>query len=325
MHPGMGSGRGPCSGGWMCMGGAGCSDAAGRRKLCLSAGSVRRKSVGTAFVVSIHLANPFSSAAQYFVGRAGFRGLLEISHGQDSRRYVMAERECRSGRRGAGKLQSSSGALADCCCRGVALPAYHDDWKDFHGALGDRTRDNFVADLRRSDTFQCEQGVYVPRRCVELLLDFLRRAGSRFRANRVQLFGLLQRLQSGRRNEGPRAEYSAGDFLFDFRNRDSLFSDANEYFERYSVARSAELSFRGEPVRGANVWNALGDLRDRSDSGTGVRLDLFSHAGIFARAVCSGAGRKLLFDFCAPASHEAFSVRIIAGAGRDVDRHLHVF
>ncbi len=60
--------------------------------------------------------------------------------------------------------------------------------------------------------------------------------------------------------------------------------------------------FRGERIRRTRLRHELGDSRDGSDSGRGVRLDFFRHARLFARALRGRTRRQLLFR-ASPAIH----------------------
>src|SRR5271156_6945794 len=91
MHSGMGGGRGAGGAGRLRVGGIGRGDAAGGRKLRLSAGSVRSEPAGQADVVPVYLADAFSGAAEHFFGRAGICGLLDLSGDEDSGGDGMAE------------------------------------------------------------------------------------------------------------------------------------------------------------------------------------------------------------------------------------------
>ena len=182
-----------------------------------------------------------------------------------------------------------------------------------------------MADLWRRHTFRCQPRIYLPCGCLEFFLDFLRRTRSCVGPNGLQLSGVLQRLQSGRRNEGSRKEYSSSNISIDLRYRDSLFSDANQHFGRGPLARSAEFRFRRELVCGTNVWNALGYFRDRADLSFGIRVDFFSHAWILAGAICRGVRWKFLFGFRASASYKALSAYFSISLGCSIDLHLLVF
>ena len=271
---------------WMRLGGIRSGHASGRRKLRVSARSLRGQPSWTTDVVSFHLADSISGAAEHFIRRAGIRRLLEICYRENSRPGPMDRRSFV--RR---QLQPDRGAYPD-RARGVfALSPHHHHRENLDGPVDHRAGHDFLADLWRRHPFRCGSSVHLSCWHVEPVARFLFRAGSRQRAIRLLLSGLLQRLQSGRRNEKPREKYSSSDFHFDHRDRDFISGDADQHFECDSLAGSAKLAVPGQPVCRKNVWTQLGGLRNRLDPGARLRFYFFGDAGILARALRGGAGR----------------------------------
>src|SRR3984957_9253202 len=132
MPAGVGSRSFTSVAGRMRLGGAGRSDAGSGRQLRFSTRGLWRSAFWAADVVSFYLADAISGATQYFLGRIGIRGLLEICGRQSSGLERLARRAS------IGKqLQPGGGAHAD-RHRGVfAVPADHPDWKDLHSAVAD--------------------------------------------------------------------------------------------------------------------------------------------------------------------------------------------
>jgi fructoselysine transporter len=54
------------------------------------------------------------------------------------------------------------------------------------------------------------------------------------------------------------------------------------------VAGSCAFDFCGEFVRGAYIWNALGDAGDRADFGAGIRVGVFGDTGVPYAAALDG-------------------------------------
>ena len=100
-------GGGSAAGGarWLHLGGAWRGDAAGRRKLRLSARSLRARPLGAVDLVPLYLADDFSGAFEHRVGRAGIRELFGVSDGEiepcggvpENVRRARSECNCRGG------------------------------------------------------------------------------------------------------------------------------------------------------------------------------------------------------------------------------------
>src|SRR5580704_7688620 len=150
-----------------------------------------------------------------------------------------------------------------------------------------RRRHDCLAHLRRRNSLQQRPRLHLPRRRLELLLDFFRRPRPRLRASNLQLPRLLQRLQPRRRDEKSRAQYSPRDFSFDFWHRRALFRIANVHSRRRSLAGSAEIALRRQLVRRTHLRAALGFARHSVDSRHRVRLRFLRHPWLFARSLCS--------------------------------------
>src|ERR1700685_3455553 len=143
-----------------------------------------------------------------------------------------------------------------------------------------------------------------------------RRLGSRNRADRLQLPGLLQRLQSGRRNEKPGKEHPTRDFHLNPRHHRPLPRDADEHPGRDSLAGGRGIEIHRQHVYRAALRKPVGHGRHRSDSGHGDWIRVRSDAGLFARAVRRGCGREFPVRVRARASDQALPVRVTARAGR---------
>ena len=77
-------------------------------------------------------------------------------------------------------------------------------------------------------------------------------------------------------------------------------------------ARSSVISVFMQQIYGG--W--AGKVVTGADYLDGVRLGVFAAAGLFARAVCRGAGRQLFRGVRQAASAVPISLRFVAGAGR---------
>ena len=173
----------------------------GGRKLRLSARGLRPGPMGPLDVVPLHLANAVSGAAEHRLGRAWICRLFDLSR----RQIELAHRDCSSlfGAHAESAIAAAAvvvavvllyrrittiGKISIALCVIVVGTIL---WLIYGGAT------HFNPSLSR-----------FPARRLEFVLDFLRGAGPRVGAGGLQLSRLLQRLQSGRRNEGSGKEYS---------------------------------------------------------------------------------------------------------------------
>ncbi len=141
---------------------------------------------------------------------------------------------------------------------------------------------------------------------MEFLLDLCRRARSRVGASRLLLSRLLQRLQSGRRDEETPAETSRARFFI------SIVGVAILYFAMQTSIlgvipwqEAARTQSRRQHFRGAAFMAALGHARHGADPRHRFRLDFLRHARLLARPLCGGARRQLSSPFlraCTPPS-----------------------
>ncbi len=247
MHPRLGRRRRPRTCRRLRLGRTRRRDAASRRQLRFSARSLRTKSLRPPDVVPLHLANALPRPAKHFLRRARIRGLFALPHRKNGSSKRLARRAPPPIHVRARKLQSPRRDPPHRDRRRAPLSPHHRHRQNLHDSLDHRRRHDRLAHLWRRNSLPQRPRLHLSRRRLEPLLDFFRRPRPRLRASDLQLPRLLQRLQSRRRNEKPRAQYPARDFSFDFRHRRALLRAADVHPRRRSLAGSPEIALRRQP------------------------------------------------------------------------------
>ena len=155
----------------------------------------------------------------------------------------------------------------------------------------------------------------------QLLFRIHHRTGRGHAGGHLRLLGLLQRLLSGRGDQAAGAQHSARHPDFHRDCGRAVSGDEHQHPGRAALAgagpgwRERVALLRCFHAAATHLRDVVGNVWRLPDHVDGIRFRIFAHAGLFARAVCGGAGRKLLSRLRQAASQTSVSSPFFAHAG----------